>query len=323
MIKKYRDFESAREFAKTLKFNSAVNWHEFSKSEKIPSDVPKKPNKIYKDKGWISWYDWLGISKSHKKQFRDFESAREFARSLKLSGQIEWTEYRKSGNKPEDIPSAPDQTYKNKGWVNWGDWLGTKNQAPRDREFRDFESAREFIHKLKIKNGTEWSKYCKSGNKPDNIPSAPWHVYKNKGWINRGDWFGTGNVQYKQFRDFESAKKFVQKLELKSAKEWTEYRKSGNKPEDIPSNPHQTYKNNGWISMGDWLGTNSISNQDLSKQYLPFKEAREEARQLAKQYNIKNWEDWRNAVKNGLIPKNLPNFPWQSYKKKRKKNGKK
>ena len=47
-----------------------------------------------------------------KKQFRDFESAREFARELKLKGSREWYEYCKSGNKPDDIPSNPQKVYK-------------------------------------------------------------------------------------------------------------------------------------------------------------------------------------------------------------------
>ena len=38
----------------------------------------------------------------------------------------------------------------------------------------------------------------------------------------------------KQFRDFESARKFVRELGLKNYKEWQEYCKSGDKPEDIP-----------------------------------------------------------------------------------------
>ena len=46
----------------------------------------------------------------------------------------------------------------------------------------------------------------------------------------------------KKFRDFESAKKFAMSLNLKGQKEWFEYCKSGNKPDDIPSNPGVVYK---------------------------------------------------------------------------------
>ena len=58
------------------------------------------------------------------KIFCSFEEAREFVRELNLKGQKEWNEYCKSGNKPDNIPANPNRTYKNKGYVNSGDWLG-------------------------------------------------------------------------------------------------------------------------------------------------------------------------------------------------------
>ena len=48
------------------------------------------------------------------------------------------------------------------------------------KKFRDFESAREFAQKLGLKYSSEWKKYLKSGNKPDDIPSEPWYVYGKK-----------------------------------------------------------------------------------------------------------------------------------------------
>ena len=33
---------------------------EFAKSNQRPSDMPSVPSRTYKDKGWISWPDWLG-----------------------------------------------------------------------------------------------------------------------------------------------------------------------------------------------------------------------------------------------------------------------
>ena len=46
------------------------------------------------------------------------------------------------------------------------------------KEFRDFESAREFARSLNLKNNVEWREYLKSGDKPDDIPSNPWRSYK-------------------------------------------------------------------------------------------------------------------------------------------------
>jgi hypothetical protein len=33
-------------------------------------------------------------------------------------------------------------------------------------------------------------------------------------------------------------------------------RKSGKRPAIVPSSPHKTYADEGWLSWGDWLGTN-------------------------------------------------------------------
>ena len=111
------------------------------------------------------------------KQFRDFESAREFARALKLKGRQEWREYCKSGNKPDDIPVGVEKTYK-KDFKSMGDWLGTGTIAHKDKVFRPYKEARQFVRALNLKNVQEWQEYCVSGNKPDDIPTAPWNTYK-------------------------------------------------------------------------------------------------------------------------------------------------
>ena len=59
-----------------------------------------------------------------------------------------------------------------------GDWLDTGTVAHKDRIFRPFTEAREFVRSLGIKNHKEWRAYCKSGSKPDDIPAHPWDVYK-------------------------------------------------------------------------------------------------------------------------------------------------
>ena len=45
-----------------------------------------------------------------------------------------------------------------------------------------FYEAKALAQSLKLKNVTEWSNYCKSGNKPNNIPADPSRVYKDRGW---------------------------------------------------------------------------------------------------------------------------------------------
>ena len=53
-----------------------------------------------------------------------------------------------------------------------------------------FAAAREFVWKLKLRSRREWRAWCKAGNRPNNIPAAPRHTYRNKGWISTSDWLG-------------------------------------------------------------------------------------------------------------------------------------
>ena len=63
-----------------------------------------------------------------------------------------------------------------------------------------------------------------------------------------------------RFKPFANARSVVHRLQLKSKKEWYTYSSSSRRPNDIPSQPYRTYKNE-WRGWGDWLGTGRIANQ--------------------------------------------------------------
>jgi hypothetical protein len=65
--------------------------------------------------------------------WRSFEDARAFVHVLKLKSVKEWQTYCKSGNRPSDIPSSPDRTYADAGWVDWSDCLGTEQRQHMGR----------------------------------------------------------------------------------------------------------------------------------------------------------------------------------------------
>ena len=67
-----------------------------------------------------------------------------------------------------------------KEWKGLGYLLGTGVIASRKREYRSFKEARKFIRSLNLKNQNDWKEYCKSGNKPDDIPSHPQVIYKKE-----------------------------------------------------------------------------------------------------------------------------------------------
>ena len=188
-------------------------------------------------------------------KYLSFEEAKKVVWNIRLHSFKQWREYCKSGKKPDNIPATPEAVYKDY-WKNWMDWLGTGKKIPFKGKYRSFETARKFVQSLGLKNQKEWSKYSKTGNRPDDIPVGPGRVYKDKGWISFGDWLGTGKIanQNKQYYSFIEARKFIRSLGLKSRTEWRGYLKSGKKPEKIPTNPSETYKQY-WKGFGDWLGT--------------------------------------------------------------------
>ena len=122
--------------------------------------------------------DWLDTGNKHTKDFLSFDDARKFVQKIKLKNNTEWIKYYKSDNRPDNIPSAPERVYKNKGWISLGDWLGTGAIAPKNRTYRSFTDAKKFVQLLGLKNYNDWEKYCASGNKPYDIPSNPWVTYK-------------------------------------------------------------------------------------------------------------------------------------------------
>jgi hypothetical protein len=97
----------------------------------LPKEIPRKPDVVYKGKGWKGWGDWLGTDRvaNQRRELLPFVEAREFVHQLKLKSYHEWALYRIGklpGKKPRPsfIPSDPYGHYKNKGWVSWPDWFG-------------------------------------------------------------------------------------------------------------------------------------------------------------------------------------------------------
>ena len=119
-----------------------------------------------------------------------------------------------------------------------------------------FAAARAIVRRLKLKGQKEWLAWSRAGQRPSNIPANPHKMYRIDGWISYPDWLGKegGNGA---MLPFAAARVIVRRLKLKSNKEWVAWCSSGQRPSNIPSNPNMSYRNDGWISMPDWLGYGS------------------------------------------------------------------
>ena len=140
---------------------------------------------------------------------------RVFVHMLGLKSRKEWREWLKSGQRPLIIPSAPDKVYKGNGWVSYADWLGYERN-----EMLDFAAARAVARQCNLKGQKEWKEFCKSGQRPSNIPSHPYEVYKGKGWVSWPDWLGYERKKGGGFLPFAAARAVARQCKLKSKKKW-------------------------------------------------------------------------------------------------------
>jgi hypothetical protein len=118
------------------------------------------------------------------------------------------------------------------------------------RQWRPFAQARALARSLGLKSITEWQHWAASPERPKDIPSDPYVVYRAE-WINWPDWLGKQPAR--QWRPFVEAKTFVHSLGLGTFEGWREWAKTSARPPDIPSSPRRAYRDQ-WAGWADWLG---------------------------------------------------------------------
>jgi hypothetical protein len=132
-----------------------------------------------------------------------------------------------------------------------------------------------------------------------------WHC-----WISVGDWLGTDRIaqRNRNFRPFFEARAFARSLKLQSAADWRALSASGALPPDIPAHPWRIYRDDGWVSFGDWLGTGRIAAR--LKAYRSFEDARTFVRSL----KLKSETDWQAYCACGKLPSDIPLAPQHTYR---------
>lgn len=237
----------------------------------LPVGLPKDPY-YYKGKGFISLGDFLGTN-SVAPQYRtweSYESAKNLLSTLKQpprSGK-EYLKLYKQGGIPNKIPMYPDNTYRNNGWVSWGDFLGTGVIANQNKDFVSYDEAKAIIQDLPVRPTTskEYRELHKKKSIPHSLPHNAPHVYKNSGWDGWGDYLGTGNIapQNKIFVDYEVAKSIIAEMEAppSSQVEYFQYARNNLLPDGVPHSPSDVYGEK-FLGYQDYLGLFKL--QSLSR----------------------------------------------------------
>jgi len=193
-----KPYEEARDFVNSLNLTSVNEWQNYAKrcNSEFPNNIPRNPNKYYKDKGWISWKHWLGT------EMLPFEEARQFALHLGLYSRSDWLSYvnENDASFPANIPKRPQVYYKDKGWTTWKYWLGVPIKKTDSGTF-SYIDAKNYMRSLDydFKSISDWSKFVSGsiveiGKKPRNIPAYPSIHYMNNGWESWSDFLGSDSI---------------------------------------------------------------------------------------------------------------------------------
>ncbi|MHC4476608.1 MAG: hypothetical protein ACYTEL_13240 [Planctomycetota bacterium] len=119
--KRFLPFAKARKYVRSNKGLTGTNWWIWCKTHR-PSNIPVRPDVIYKDEGWKGWKDWFG----DKKRFLPYKEARALARTLGITGTQEWHLLSKQGKRPRTIPACPHSYYKE--FVSYPDFFGYRRR---------------------------------------------------------------------------------------------------------------------------------------------------------------------------------------------------
>ena len=174
--------------------------------------LPRYPEQAYKEKGWLGWADFLGVTTVNKAgriaysspfDWLPYKEARELARSLGFkSGQ----EYKgdKSCRRPKNLPVAAESVYRKDRLQTeegkrcqaanihgfWSDFLNIAPAKFSRKIWLPFKEARRVVRNLHCKSVDTYEKcYSNYSDKGMSLPCWPPETYKGE-FISWSDFLG-------------------------------------------------------------------------------------------------------------------------------------
>lgn len=213
--------------------------------------LPSDPGTYYNGRGWTDWETFLGKTE----QFPSYDKAKEIVlKNGILSRRMYDSEYKKLG-----LPSAPNRTYKEKGWDSWDSFLGKERALT-------YEEALRIVQENGIKDKEEYlSSYEKLG-----LPKNPNRTYSGKGWIKWDYFLG-------KYHTYEEAKVILKESDIKTRRQYEiRHTELG-----LPSDPRTYYKEEGWTSWSN-LWRELYGDSTKGEEYNIFKKLLKFSRLLLK-----------------------------------------
>jgi len=296
----FLSFEEAKKFAITNNITSSKDWKNLDRSFLIKNNLPRNPDQVYSNE-WVSWEFFLGKEKAI---YLDYQSAKTFVNNLKLSNVEKWYEYCASGIKPKNIPSNPNQVYKNE-WESFDIWL---NKTSHLKEFMPFEKARIHAQSLKLSSQKQWYTYIQSNTLINNLPHSPDAVYKDSGWMGWPDFLQNNTKQTltkNNKKSYSDIKDLCKELKIYTLKEYEAAYVNGDLPIGCPRILHRL---EGWSGAGDFFGGKKSNRNN----WLDF----ESAKEIVKSKKLSSYKEYLKWCTSEDKPYNIPNQPDRVYKDK-------
>ena len=233
----WRPFDKAVEYIRSLNIKNSHEYNIWGASNERPNDIPSNPNLAYEE--WTTWQYWLGT------EFLTYQEAKEKSLNAKPKNITAWRKLRKTYK----IPFEPNKYYKDE-WEGWEEFAGIVI-AKVGSDWRTYAKTKELAQEKGIKSKTQWRKWCKTDDRPLDIPFQPEDIYKDE-WEGWGVFLGTGTIAYHRFEfgPFSECREFARSLGLRLQGQWYELK---NRPEKFPRDPVRVYKDK-WTDWDDFLG---------------------------------------------------------------------
>lgn len=180
----YKSYEEASKFAVEHHFLYTDEYKKYIKDNELNKIYPLYPNKVYKDKGWTNWYNFVSNNGEinikiemlkRKTNYVDYETAKRIIKKYNLSSFDKYIELLNSSTDIElkQLPRDPFSHYKRTNeWKNFQDYLGKE----RKRKKCTIEVFRRYINiyfKNKINSVEEWKKLFYDYKISNGIPRRP------------------------------------------------------------------------------------------------------------------------------------------------------
>jgi hypothetical protein len=176
--------------------NTSGDFDEWKRAGKRPSFIPSAPWDIYtedwKENGGLGGWLGSGNVRAGDEEFLSCGDAADLLIGLGVTSSKQFRDLCEAGERPDRIPSNPDQYYTKQGtWPGtWPKFLRTGERNAKGKSYVGLDELRSLVRKDGIISTSQYKKWPERIRRTD-IPAAPDRYFKGKGWIDWYDLFGT------------------------------------------------------------------------------------------------------------------------------------